>query len=166
MIRRQFPTYVIAISTGLAVVLLFWLRSESYNSSTAKRSGDSGETTETAASSSPKTGDVRVDKQIIPRIPLRGIRMVIEQKGENGEGDVELVFQTPEGYTPGLQTKAILFMAHGCSHAATDMFDKSDSCLECIGLPIEKRIVRAALEKGFAVIAVTSSDRCVHAHQI
>eukprot|EP00960_Hanusia_phi_P063110 765372-Hanusia_phi.AAC.1 len=40
-----------------------------------------------------------------------------------------------------------------CSHSATDFFDKSDDCKECIGLPIERKIVSAALDKSLSVIA-------------
>ena len=48
---------------------------------------------------------------------------------------------------------------HGCNYAATDMFDRSDSCLECIGLPAEKSSVHTALQEGFAVLTVSSTDR-------
>jgi hypothetical protein len=94
--------------------------------------------------------------------PLKGIRVVLVEDETSGNADgseIEFVYETPEALNPAVHTKAILFMAHGCSHAATDMFDRSEACTQCIGLPIEKRIVRAALAKGFAVLAVTSQDR-------
>jgi hypothetical protein len=70
----------------------------------------------------------------------------------------EMVWQSPEraGFGPSV---AVLFMAHGCSHAATDFFDKSKDCVDCIGLPVERRLVLAALKKGFFVVAVSSNDR-------
>jgi hypothetical protein len=94
--------------------------------------------------------------------PLKGIRVVLqkdETPGTTDASEVEFVYETPETLNPSVRTKAILFMGHGCSHAATDMFDRSESCPKCIGLPIEKRIVRAALARGFAVLAVTSKNR-------
>jgi hypothetical protein len=70
----------------------------------------------------------------------------------------EMVWQSPERAGFG-QSVAVLFMAHGCSHAATDFFDKSKDCADCIGLPVERRLVLAALQKGFFVVAVSSNDR-------
>jgi hypothetical protein len=55
---------------------------------------------------------------------------------------IELVYQTPDRVL-GKQSRAILFLAHGCSHAATDFFDQSPTCPKCIGLPVERRIVRS-----------------------
>ena len=73
-------------------------------------------------------------------------------------GQTEMVWQSPERVGYG-QSVAVLFMAHGCSHAATDFFDQSPSCRECIGLPVERRLVQAALKRGFFVVAVSSKDR-------
>jgi hypothetical protein len=72
--------------------------------------------------------------------------------------NTEMVWQSPERTGFG-QSVAVLFMAHGCSHAATDFFDKSKDCVNCIGLPVERRLVLAALQKGFFVVAVSSNDR-------
>jgi len=55
--------------------------------------------------------------------------------------------------------KAALFLAHGCSHSATDWWEKSEYCPDCIGLPEEMAIVKAALGRGYLPIAVSSQDR-------
>ena len=54
--------------------------------------------------------------------------------------DIELVYQTPERAL-NKTSVALLFLAHGCSHSATDFFDKGPLCKKCIGLPIERHIV-------------------------
>ncbi len=72
--------------------------------------------------------------------------------------NTEMVWQSPERTGFG-QSVAVLFMAHGCSHGATDFFDKSKDCVDCIGLPVERRLVLAALKKGFFVVAISSNDR-------
>lgn len=66
---------------------------------------------------------------------------------------VEFVWQAPPA------AKGVLAVLHGCSHRGTDAFPKSATCAECIGLPIETRVVAAALARGWAVAAVTSEDR-------
>uniref|UniRef100_A0A7S4KYP8 Uncharacterized protein n=1 Tax=Guillardia theta TaxID=55529 RepID=A0A7S4KYP8_GUITH len=83
---------------------------------------------------------------------VRGIKTTLSDSG------IEMVYQTVEK-ARGKTSRAILFLAHGCSHSATDFFDKSDDCKECIGLPIERKIVSTALDKGLSVVAVTSQDR-------
>ena len=56
------------------------------------------------------------------------------------EGNTEYVVQKPPGLVKGL-----VFLAHGCSHASTDLWPKSENCKECIGLPIERTIVARGL---------------------
>lgn len=68
------------------------------------------------------------------------------------------VYQTPENVHKRASV-AVLFLAHGCSHAATDFFDKGARCEQCIGLPIERRIVRESLKRGYTVVAISSIDR-------
>jgi len=68
------------------------------------------------------------------------------------------VYQTPEQVHKRASV-AVLFLAHGCSHAATDFFDKGTQCARCIGLPIERRIVRESLKRGYTVVAISSIDR-------
>ena len=69
-------------------------------------------------------------------------------------GQTEMVWQSPKRVGYG-QSVAVLFMAHGCSHAATDFFDKSQDCKDCIGLLVERRLVQAALQRGFFVVALS-----------
>lgn len=69
-------------------------------------------------------------------------------------GDIEVVYQIPP------HVKGVLFLAHGCSHQATDWWPKSPSCPHCFGLPIETNITREALyQRHYAVLAVSSEDR-------
>lgn len=72
------------------------------------------------------------------------------------EGGVQLVYQVPKSSEA---LTGVLFVAHGCSHSATDWWPKSQNCSACIGLPVEGSIVRMALERNMAVVAVTSSNR-------
>jgi len=50
---------------------------------------------------------------------------------------------------------------HGCSHSAGDWSDRdsSNDCPTCLALPEEMHIVRAALERGYAVLALSSQNR-------
>lgn len=52
-----------------------------------------------------------------------------------------------------------IFFAHGCYHSATDWFAKSKTCDTCIGLPIEMSLIQQALNHGYIVLAVSSTDR-------
>eukprot|EP00898_Chlorokybus_atmophyticus_P004286 jgi/Chlat1/4859/Chrsp31S04885 len=67
--------------------------------------------------------------------------------------EAEVVWQVPPNPV------GTLFIAHGCTHGATDFWPKGESCDACIGLPEETALVRAALARKFAVIAVSSADR-------
>lgn len=58
----------------------------------------------------------------------------------------------------GKPTGAVVF-AHGCHHAAGDLWPSSEACPSCLGLPEEMRLRRAALQRGLAVIGVSSLDR-------
>lgn len=70
---------------------------------------------------------------------------------------IEAVYQLP---TPLESIQGVLFVAHGCSHSATDWWPKSSSCTKCTGLPIEMSIVREAVYTNkFAVIAISSLNR-------
>ena len=67
---------------------------------------------------------------------VEGVHALVKLEGQ----EIELVYQTPERVL-NKSSVALLFLAHGCSHSATDFFDKSVGCARCIGLPIERRIV-------------------------
>jgi hypothetical protein len=68
---------------------------------------------------------------------------------------IEFVFQAPKDIT------GIILLAHGCSHSATDWWPKSQSCPQCIGLPVERSIVEAALNHGYLAVALSSFNRRV-----
>jgi hypothetical protein len=72
------------------------------------------------------------------------------------EGGIQLVYQIPKS---NKALTGVLLVAHGCSHSATDWWPKSQNCSTCIGLPVERSIVRMAIERNMAVVAVTSSNR-------
>lgn len=73
----------------------------------------------------------------------------------------EVMYQAPTG-----EVRGVLFVAHGCQHSAGDFFLRSEDCPTCLGLPEERRIVLRALNRGYAVVAISSLDRhtrCWHA---
>jgi len=49
-----------------------------------------------------------------------------------------------------------VFLAHGCSHRASDFWPRHTSCPRCVGLPEEVYITKVALSMGLAPIAVSS----------
>ena len=74
---------------------------------------------------------------------------------ESIEG-VEVVWEMPPAELP---LRGAVFLAHGCSHSATDFWPASARCAGCLGLPEELRIVRALLAHGYAAVAASSADR-------
>lgn len=68
--------------------------------------------------------------------------------------NVEFVWQNPIKNVVG-----VVFLAHGCSHSATDWWPKSPSCTNCIGLPVEQSIVKSILNQNFVAVASSSVDR-------
>lgn len=56
--------------------------------------------------------------------------------------------------------KAVLFLAHGCGGKAPDWWDKSEKCSICVGLPEERLIVLHALSRNFAVLTISSAEKC------
>jgi hypothetical protein len=69
----------------------------------------------------------------------------------------EVLWQLPPPSSP---LRAALFAAPGCTIRATDFFDASPGCPRCTGLPEERRFTRAALSRGYAVLAVSSRAEC------
>lgn len=77
-------------------------------------------------------------------------------------GDIETLWQRPP-----VQPKGIFFIAHGCHHQAPDIFSEVgqdgwvfEACRKsyfgrCLGLPEEVRLRRAALQRGYVVMAVS-----------
>ena len=82
---------------------------------------------------------------------------------------IEFVYQLPPAANAkwaagnakeaALDVKGILFLAHGCSHSGTDWWPKSTTCSSCTGLPVERSIVGAALQRGFLAVAQSSHNR-------
>jgi len=71
-----------------------------------------------------------------------------------GESDsVELVYQAPDNAT------AVLLLAHGCSHSATDWWPRGAHCDACVGLPEEVAVASSALSEDYLVVAFSSADR-------
>ncbi|AET00416.1 putative alpha/Beta hydrolase [Medicago truncatula] len=66
----------------------------------------------------------------------------------------DLIWQIPES------PKGVLFLAHGCNGKAINFWDKSIECPNCIGLPEERLLVLHGLAQGFAVITISSANRC------
>ena len=60
---------------------------------------------------------------------------------------------------PSQTIKGVVFLAHGCSHSATDWWISSSDCPNCIGLPIERSIVQSVLSHGYIALAISSRDR-------
>jgi len=75
--------------------------------------------------------------------------------------DIEFLYQFPiDPITNDYhQPKGVLFLAHGCSHSATDWFPRSINCTKCLGLPVEQTIVKESLNQKFIVLVITSVNR-------
>ena len=78
---------------------------------------------------------------------------------KSGAPVIELVWQRPRR-PEGAKPKGIVFLAHGCHHAALDFFPASDRCVKCAGLPEEARVAAKALTRGYVVAAVSSEKAC------
>lgn len=81
----------------------------------------------------------------------------------------EFVYQLPPP-PPGTATSSsphqntshisgIVFLAHGCSHSATDWWPPATDCPQCLGLPVEGNIVTMALRRAYIAIAQSSHNR-------
>ena len=71
------------------------------------------------------------------------------------EAGVEIVYQVPTGGA----SRGIVFFAHGCSHSSIDWWPKTKECPTCIGLPVERALVTAALKRGYVAVAQSSQNR-------
>lgn len=91
--------------------------------------------------------DNKITDYDLQNIELRGQYTIVND-------DLEAVFQLPSKAPRG-----VVFLAHGCSHSATDWWPKSVTCPQCIGLPVESSIVRHALSRQYAVVALSSYNR-------
>lgn len=72
-----------------------------------------------------------------------------------GDGRVEAIWNVPAS------AKGTVLALHGCSHSALDWFPRDESrCPECRGLAQEQKITNAALDAGYALLAVSSAGHC------
>jgi len=103
-------------------------------------------------------------------IPLK----LLLQNGSGGDGSAEYVFGTRVewsmdygspieavyAYVGGKPVKGIVLLLHGCSHNALKFYSPSiAACQSCIGLSEEMRIASLAMRRGYATIAVSSTER-------
>eukprot|EP01084_Bolivina_argentea_P301537 520242_1 len=72
--------------------------------------------------------------------------------------ETEYMYQFPIGIEKKM-SKGIIFLAHGCSHSATDFFPPSINCPKCLGLPEERSLIRFFLKEKFTVITISSQNR-------
>ena len=73
-----------------------------------------------------------------------------------GRWSIDVVYQAP---LDDQQIRGVVFLAHGCSHSATDFWPASATCPGCIGLPVERAIVKESLSRGYITIAQSSRNR-------
>ena len=72
-----------------------------------------------------------------------------------GDGGVDAIWDVPP------DAKGTVLALHGCSHDARDWFPMDTSaCSECRGLAQELQITNAALDAGYALLAVSSMGHC------
>jgi len=72
-----------------------------------------------------------------------------------GDDRVEAIWNVPAS------AKGTVLALHGCSHSALDWFPRDESrCAECRGLAQELKITNAALDAGYALLAVSSAGHC------
>eukprot|EP00177_Eucheuma_denticulatum_P003967 GFKZ01007170.1.p1 GENE.GFKZ01007170.1~~GFKZ01007170.1.p1 ORF type:complete len:432 (-),score=39.81 GFKZ01007170.1:166-1356(-) len=62
---------------------------------------------------------------------------------------------------PHITPRGTILLLHGCSHSATDYFPPTAHCPACLGLPQNRRLADLALQWGYNVVAVSSTDRAV-----
>ncbi|KAH7619977.1 hypothetical protein Ndes2526B_g05224 [Nannochloris sp. 'desiccata'] len=60
---------------------------------------------------------------------------------------------------PRQKPRGVIMFAHGCHHAAGDLWPPSPQCQTCLGLPEERRLRIAALHRRLALIGISSLDR-------
>ena len=85
------------------------------------------------------------------RIP--GIELNIPS-GMSNEDDIQIVYASPD-YNP----VGIVLLLHACTHNALKFFPSSETCLNCVGLSEELKIVRLLLERGYMPVSVSCVNR-------
>jgi len=83
-----------------------------------------------------------VEKYNVSDDVLQGNYVLLDQ-GDDAAAPLEYIYQYPP--LSNLDAAVgVLFLAHGCSHAATDFWSQYErTCPQCHGLPVEKAIVGA-----------------------
>lgn len=71
-------------------------------------------------------------------------------------GDASCTWQLPANHAP----KALLFAAPGCKHTSFDWWESSASCPQCSPLPEERKIVKEALSRNWAVLVCSQQEVC------
>lgn len=70
----------------------------------------------------------------------------------------EMLYQIPKEKN---KLNGIIVTLPGCSHSARDFWPKdSETCSDCIGLPVELTFTRKAIESKFVIVALTSQESC------
>ncbi|XP_020573430.1 uncharacterized protein LOC110019902 [Phalaenopsis equestris] len=91
-----------------------------------------------------------------------------KQKWSSSKSAVEVKHLPSMGFMNGTDLmwtipespKAVFLIAHGCNGRASNFWDKSSGCPNCVGLPEERLIVLHALDRKFAVLAISSVGKC------
>lgn len=146
-INRLTPMLIFA--TVIIICVLFTTRSSILKAEQQEQAKDIPESLALETQSQFRTDEPQ-------HVQLQG-RYVNAQLSSDDE-PVEFVYQVPATANDA-RIDGVLFVAHGCSHSATDWWPRSDSCPLCIGLPIEVSIVKAALRRRLLVVAISSADR-------
>lgn len=76
---------------------------------------------------------------------------------------VEYMFEKP---VSSVEIKGVYFLAHGCVHHVQDWFERSEHCMECLGLPVERKIVKYLTSKGYVALSASNQHRCWTKHDI
>jgi hypothetical protein len=89
--------------------------------------------------------------------PVFGTHFRLTSTSSNGN-TTDVVYKLPPMNTH-YQIKGIALLLHACTHTAFKFFSPSvQSCKQCVGLSEELCISRILLERGYAVLAVSSSS--------
>jgi len=98
-----------------------------------------------------------VEKYQVSDDVLQGNYVLLDQ-GADADAPLEYIYQFP--LLSNLDASVgVLFLAHGCSHAATDFWPRHElTCPKCRGLPVEKAVVVEALTRDYIVVAASAKD--------
>lgn len=105
------------------------------------------------------TGDaVLMQSEIFEKGPSSGASPVHGTRALVGPArDIEVVYAVQS--IDLVPMVGIALLLHACTHNALKFFSANSKCEECIGLSEELAIVRSVLSRGYAPLAVTSSEK-------